>query len=420
MKMKMLKYFSVVLVMSLLVFSGCKEDDEEEEIVLKYLVDYQEYTPSTTYSVDNIKTGLTLLGYSELAAKVKYDILLYTISYKTLFEGDSIIVSGVVAVPDGSADFPIMSFQHGTLALKSDAPSLNLDIDVASLVSGTDSDESSLQPFFLASTGMVVLIPDYIGFGSSSAYFHPFMHNQYTVYAVLDMIRASKEFIATEKPCNINDDLFLYGYSQGGSATVGALSAIENDNANSDISVTAASAGGGAYDLMGLQEWIMQQTRYEQPYYIAYLLESYSEYENIDIDYSLVFSEDFADMIPGIIDGVTDGDAINDMFGTTHVGELFNDSFEDYDIFSVDDSYASIREAFDDNEIAAWSIETPLYLYYGSDDVWIPGDQTLELYQNFQSLSVGSTVGLKPLAGYDHVSSVYPSIVGSIEWFLSY
>src|SRR5690606_4091336 len=112
-----------------------------------------------------------------------YDIQIYKVVYKTLFEGDSVLASGVIAIPvplTKKETFPLLSYQHGTIVKKNEAPSVNTNAEFMT---------------YVASAGMVVAIPDYIGFGASSSAFHPFMHKEYTVNAVLDMIRAAKELI---------------------------------------------------------------------------------------------------------------------------------------------------------------------------------------------------------------------------------
>ena len=403
--MKVFKIYWIAVLALLFVVAGCdKGEDPGNESVPKYLVE-SELTNEEPIESGSISTLLNFNGLEDLASKVKYNVNVYKIVYKTLFEGDSIRVSGLVAtpVPTQSKDkFPMLSFQHGTLFQKSDAP--------------TENGSESKYMAYLASIGMVVVIPDYIGFGESANLLHPYMNNEYTVNAVLDMIRASKEFIQVEDPCNINDDLFLFGYSQGGSATVGSLAAIETNAANSDLTVKAASSGGGAYDLVKFREWIMQQQLYEKPSYIAYILESYSQYSNVDIDYSLVFNNDFVD-IPGSIDGEVSESEIDQDFNTHYVDELFNDDFENDSIFENADAYASLKQAFEDNKISAWPISAALYLYAGNKDVWVPGEQSIRLFQDFQQEGVGSKVKLTQLPDMNHTSAFVPTLISTLEKF---
>lgn len=415
--MKVISIYWIAVFTLLIAFWSCdKGTEEEEEIVPVYLVD-QELNEEASLLSSTIKSRIEFFGladiankakYDALAEKVKYDIDVYTITYKTAFEGDSILVSGLVAIPistNTGRKYPILSYQHGTLFQKSEAPTENVTNEFMT---------------YVASTGMVVVIADYIGFGQSNNVFHPYMNKQYTVNAVLDMIRASKEFIEIDKPCLISDDLYLFGYSQGGSATVAALSAIENSKANSDLKVTFASAGGGAYDLNEFRKSIMRQQLYEKPSYVTYILESFSRYSDINIDYSQIFSENFAPTIPGLIDGIKSEGTINSSFGTFYVDELFNNNFVNDSIFENDNAYAALKMAFTDNRIGAWSLNASLALYFGTDDKWVPGAQSIKLYQEFQQYNVGSKIKYKPLNGMDHTSAFMPALIESIDWFLVY
>lgn len=406
--MKAVNTYWIIAISLLIALSACNKGiDDEETIVPKYLVD-RELIESASLTSANINTALNFYGLTELANKAKYDIKVYKIVYYTLFEGDSTLVSGIISVPvpQGKDDkFPVMSYQHGTLFEKADAPTENIQSEFMT---------------YVASMGMVVVIADYIGFGASDNVFPPYMINEYTVNTVLDMIRASKEFIQIEKPCAITDQLYLFGYSQGGSATVGALSAIENNPANSDLAVTAASAGGGAYDLNQFRNWIVEQQRYEKPSFITYILESYSHYANVDIDYSLIFNDEFAQNIPGLIDMERSESAINSSFGTFYVDELFYKDFKNDSIFENDPAYASLRTAFNENTIGAWPLSASLALYFGTDDIWVPGEQSIRLYQQFQQENVGAKIKFKQLSGKNHSTAFVPALLESIDWFLGY
>ena len=242
------KYFLVILVvLSIGLMQGCKKD--EEQIVPVYLVNSSQYTSANhLYTVDDIKGYIEQNGQSNVVSLATHDIKLYKLKYKTALEGDTITASGLLAVPvpaDKKEAFPLMSFQHEVITAYADAPSTNPEGDLTAMAT------------YMASTGMIVMIPDYIGFGSTTDEFHPFMNKQYSAGAVVDFIKAVKEFIAIEKPCKTNGKLFLSGYSEGGSVTLAALDAIENDAANIDLTVTAATCGAGIYDLNKFRSWMI-------------------------------------------------------------------------------------------------------------------------------------------------------------------
>lgn len=406
--MKATKFLTIAAI-ALFVFNGCNKGGDDSKVVQKFLVDYALYTPTVKFDTESTKTLLTQYGMADIVSRVKYDVQIYKIKYKTLFEGDTILVSGVVSLPiplEKKEAFPMMSYQHGTIVKKSDAPSVNTDNEYM---------------IYLASTGMVVVMADYIGFGESSQEFHPFMINEYAVNSVLDMIRASKELVAIEKPFDLNGNLFMYGYSQGGSATMGSLSAIENNTANNDLNVTAAVCGAGAYDLAEMRKWIVKQGRYEQPYFVSYLLNSFTRYADVDTSaYSAVFSEEFASMIPNMVDGVSSANEINAEFGTMHVGELFNDNFEKDSLFNTLPVYVPLVWAFNENKISAWPINTSLAIHYGSEDIWVPGDQSLTLFKAFQASGSGAKVKLERLDGLNHLTAFPASLTKALSWFLSF
>ncbi|MCF8362011.1 MAG: prolyl oligopeptidase family serine peptidase [Prolixibacteraceae bacterium] len=407
--MKTFKFPLVMILASLLLVFGCKEEEETEEFKPQYFIDSEELKPSVKISAFSLFLEST--KYADIASKLEHDVTMHKITYKTEFEGDTIEASGVVFCPDNSkSSFDMISYQHGTIFTKADAPSVFL----SNLNFESNYENEAVAGIVMASMGNIVVMSDYIGFGESSDYFHPYMHKEYTNNAVLDMIRSSKEFVKKEESCNTNKNLFLLGYSQGASATVSALSAIENNSNNSDIDVKAAAAGSGAYDLIEFRKSIFQaeQKKYDKPSFILYLLESFKTYSNMNIDYSDIFSEKFADDVKGLIDGNKNSAEIDKQM-TTYVGELFNDDFQDNDTFISLDSYENVRKAFSENSISAWNIETPLNLYYSYADEWIFDTQSSSLSTKFQS----SKVTLKPFEGLDHTGAFFPTIAASLEWF---
>ena len=81
----------------------------------------------------------------------------YKIKYKTTdVDGSEIEASGVVFVPQGDVEMPIVSYQHGTISDNDNAPS-----NIESL----GNDEYTIMAVF-SSFGFVVSMPDYIGYGA--------------------------------------------------------------------------------------------------------------------------------------------------------------------------------------------------------------------------------------------------------------
>jgi hypothetical protein len=99
----------------------------------------------------------------------------------------------------------VLSYQHGTIFQDSDAPSSFL------------TSAEGLAGAVFAAIGFIAVLPDYIGYGDSTALLHPYVHAATLASATVDMNRAARVFFK-EPGINAvtNGQLFLAGYSEGG------------------------------------------------------------------------------------------------------------------------------------------------------------------------------------------------------------
>jgi len=210
MKLKLYpKLYSILLI--LLLFSSCHNlfNDDEEEPVNEYLINYElqrTYFPAIMETIFDRLTD----AYPDIESirdRVSYGIMVLKITYNTTFNGEDKMASGLVCVPIGEGEFPVISYQNGTNTLHSNAPSENPDRDLYMMLE------------FIASAGFVISIPDYLGFGSSDNMFHPYLHEESTVQSVIDMMRAVREFAVTEDII-LKNEFYITGYSMGGWATM--------------------------------------------------------------------------------------------------------------------------------------------------------------------------------------------------------
>lgn len=376
-RMKKIVLLGVVLITIYLV-SSCKKDDGFEEITPVFLASSEAYTPSTPHDATSLKAKLESEGLTSLAAMADYEVKIFKVKYKTTFDGQAVEASGLVAAPvnlAGDEEFPMMSFQHGDLTRDQDAPSVGPGEGIYAKLA------------HMASTGLIVVIPDYIGYGATADKYHPYMLKNLNIVPILDMIKAAKELVIDEKVCKYNDKLFLSGISEGATFSLAALSEIENGTKYSDLKVTASACCSGVYDLVKFHNWVVGQPQFENPFFIAGMLESFSKYEDLTMDYSLVFSSKFATKIPGIVDGSRTIDAINSSFGTYHVGESYNDVFEDTSKFNNNADYDQLQKLFVENSVPIWNLKSEVTLYYWKSDTWVPSDQTFLAYLAFKDLA---------------------------------
>jgi hypothetical protein len=298
---------TLLISLFVVIFSSCHNifDNDDEDSTNEYLINYnteKSYLPILIEALFDRMVD----QYPDMAAirnRVEYGIQVYKITYYTTLQGESQVASGLVCVPMGEGPFPVMSYQNGTNTLHSNAPSENPNRDLYLMLES------------VASTGFVVAIPDYIGFGSSDNTFHPYLHKESTVQTVIDMLRAIDELTENELNVSINNDLYITGYSQGGWATMAVQKAIETEFSN-EFNLKASACGSGPYDLSYINKYIRNQETYPMPYFTGYMFNSYQNLGVMTTPIDSVFKEPYAEKIPELYDGTMSGEEINDELTT--------------------------------------------------------------------------------------------------------
>jgi hypothetical protein len=187
------------------ILAGCKKDPAEKEKNFSYLIDWQ--------LIDNVsKTSIQFFASTipdvnaAISSKELQNVNIYKITYKTKnVDGTEITASGAVLFPEGGTNLPLLSYQHGTLTNLEEAPS------------NYGGDEIKYLAPIISSAGYAISVPDYIGYGASDSYPHPYEHAETLGSASFDMLMAAKEFF-DYIDITLSDKLFITGYSEGGNA----------------------------------------------------------------------------------------------------------------------------------------------------------------------------------------------------------
>lgn len=395
----------ILILLVLFSFSAChnlfNNDDEEPET--QYLVSYDMVRTFTPQMVELIFTEL-VKQFPEMEVvqqRVEHGILVYKITYNTEFKGETTLASGLVCVPTGDGSFPIISYQNGTNTLHSNAPSVNPNYELYVLLET------------IASTGFVISLPDYLGFGASETMFHPYLHKESTVQTVLDMLRAVEE-LAQVRNFTLNNDLYLTGYSQGGWATMQVQKAIEDDFMG-EFNLKASAPGAGPYDLSFINDYILSRETYSMPYYFGYLYNSLMNVEETVPAIAEIFSAPYDSLIPTLFDGKLSGEEINAKLDTV-VSNLFTENYRLN--YKTDTLYKPLMEALNANSIEAWNTTVPTKIIHGKTDTWVPAAVSKAIYDDFVAKGAGSRVELIEFPETDHVRGIVPAGLMSIGWFL--
>jgi pimeloyl-ACP methyl ester carboxylesterase len=404
MKNTIYKLFLLFVFVS--IFSGCdlfNNDDPTQED--KYLVSFDKHA---TYTASQIQSLLNLyvIFYPELqiiADNMQNGVDVYTITYNTKFDGKDIIASGLVSVPDNAGTFPVLSYQNGTNTLNSEAPSVNPDNQMFQLLE------------FVSSTGFIVSMPDYLGFGSSRSMFHPYLDKESTAQTVTDMIRAVNELVTNYSDIEVSNDLYIAGYSQGGWATLQLQKEIEQKYAT-EFNLKASACGAGPYDLRYINDYILAETNYPMPYFIGYMFNSYFNLKDITNPPSDVFKTPYDARILTLYDGTKTGEQINAQL-TTVTADLFTAEYKSSS--NTNAKFSSVISTLGKNSIPAWKTTTPTLIMHGTADNYVPTQVSADIYQDFLTAGVSpTTVTYIPIEGAGHNSGVMPFGIAAINWFI--
>jgi len=386
-----------LLLVSVLLFSSCTKDDDESEKKTNYI-------KVVSLTQNTIKTLLTNFSQTELAALVKYDVDIYTYTYRVNYMGNSITASGVICVPISSGtDFPVLCYQHGTLVAHSEAPSIAYNYPQNMAVES------------MAGLGYVLVIPDEIGFGSSSDYLHPYLVKESNVMAVTEMLASIREIPKGDlSGSGFNDSLFLMGYSHGGWVTMGVAKELENSSTHNWKLIATASGAGPYYPEM-VMNYAFSNKTYEKPFFFAYGMLSYIDNASISNSLTDFYKEPYASKIPNLFDGANSGTIIDDELSQIN-SELYTDNFlNNY----PNGQFLQLQTALKNNETGAWKNSSPILLIHGENDTYIPKTVSDSIFNSF--INMGSNnVELLTIQLTNHNTAAVPALSSSLLWFANY
>lgn len=387
-----LKNRALLIVLLGVIAVSCSEENPGPPYEPQYL---ESYTTITTLTKEEIQASINTGGLfpPAVSAFVQFGVRAVRINYYTTgLNGEPLIASGALLVPISNEALPVLSFQHGTLANASEAPSL---------FQSTYTDQLT----FFASTGFITALPDYIGYGATANLEHPYEHRATLATATRDMLRASYEYFKVEGLKEPDDRLFLTGYSEGGFATMATIKLMQEEHGD-EFNITAATVGAGAYNKTATAEYVISSNENQE--YIntfVWVLDVYNRiYPQLQRPYSHYFNEPYASQIEQ--NGVFTPIELNPSL-------LFKSSF----IESVlDGTDTQMLSALGDNDCYDWKPEFPIRLYHGDADRLVPYLNSQTAYEAMVAQGTPD-IELIPQAGGTHETGIEPYIMGTFTFF---
>ncbi|MEM9918225.1 MAG: T9SS type A sorting domain-containing protein [Bacteroidota bacterium] len=329
-----------------------------------------------------------------------YDIDAYKVLYKTVDPlGDTVQASGVFMVPiNTTCGLPTATYQHGSTSKKDNVPSReNAEFFIG---------------LFYATNGFFMAQPDFIGLGDSPG-LHPYVHSESQAQAVVDLLRVGKEIAATEDE-NQNNQLYLFGYSQGGHATMAAVKEIEEKYAN-EFQITASNPMAGPYDLAGIQSnVIIDDVEYSTPAYLPYIMLAYNGiYDYLGFEMDEIFISPYDTLLPPLFDGTMELGEISELMPAIPNRVLqpaLLDSFKN----NLDHPF---RRALEDNElINGWTPASPMRLTHCMGDDQIAFQNSVIAKDSFEAR--GATgIEILDLGNSGHEDCARLALVSGLAYF---
>lgn len=329
-----------------------------------------------------------------------YGVTYYRLTYETIDPvGGRTQASGLLCVPNGNpSPLRLVSYQHGTLVEKTDAPSVNPTLS------------EGFVGIFLASVGYAVALPDYLGLGSGPG-FHPYCHAASEATAAVDMLRATRAFCAGQGVV-LTNRLFLIGYSQGGHATMALHRDLERYH-RAEFTVTASAPMAGPYDLSETTANDFLSGRVmPSPYYFPYLLAAYQNVYHLTNSLSSLLAPPYSTTLPPLLDGLHSSTEINAAMPAV-VTQILKP--EVLAAFQAEPNHP-LRLALRDNDVYDWTPASPMRLWHCLGDQDVVYGNSVTATNRFRARGV--TVPLvDPNSAAGHGDCSIPSMLQAKAWF---
>jgi pimeloyl-ACP methyl ester carboxylesterase len=329
--------------------------------------------------------------------------------YTTDAVGQLIQASGLMVVPISPSfsnlSVPILSLQHPTQVERQYAPSqMNLRDPLLTVQLA----------LVLASTGYIVLVPDYPGLGVDTGV-HPYCHRSIAA-SVVDMIRAGRDCTKRNNfPIAWNKKLFLFGYSEGGYATLITARELQTRHAD-EFTVTAVAPLDGPYSLSESMRNLMLNapSDYHDPYYLPYVLRGFdaayagqakafqffSAVKTSIPGYVAPVGSTYARELYTLLDGNHTANEIDDFMrkAQPYLGprSILTDAF----IADLQNPDSEVCQKLAENDAYRdWVPQMPLKMFHHADDDLVSCDNADQALRAFQAAGA-STVELEKFEDY--------------------
>ncbi len=349
---------------------------------------------------------------ANLGVDAQFDVKLYKMLYETPdIQGNLDTASGLFVIPDDpTGTFPLLSYSHGTVNDRNDVPSL--------LEGGSEL------AIIFGSMGYVTTAADFLGLGTARG-IHPYVHADSEASASVDMMYAMQAYAETDPAINMNDQVFVTGYSQGGHAAMATHRLLESELSD-DFTVTATAPMSGPYSI---SQEMRKFTTGDDPYlfagFLVSLVLSYeAAYGNIYTDLEEIFKSQFIEDIVRYENEEINLFALNSqiLFKLNFLGGFFpklmlQDSIRE---IVVNDGEHPLMDALRDNDVFDWTPTAPTRLFYCMADGTVTYKNSILADSVMNANGAADLTSIDVDSNQDHGGCVDPATTATIAFFAQF
>ncbi|WP_067860859.1 alpha/beta hydrolase family protein [Nocardia shimofusensis] len=386
---------SVFAALLLVLSAACGSDGEGREQQASPRGEVVSVTPISTMTAAETTE---FLADRTLEAPVRNGVEASRVEYRTIdATGQPTTATGLLVLPDTDVgELRIISYAHGTILRKDEAPSV-----------GGANDRARTIAF--AAGGTIGVAPDYLGLGEGPGR-HPYVHAPTAASASLDLLRAART-LAEERGHTVAPEVYIVGFSQGGQAAT-ALARELHDNPDTGFAVGALSAVSGPYDIREAQTPAAFDGRVSPRaavVYLAYWITAMNPIYRVYDDPSEAFLPPYADHVEELFDGYH---GVFDIAGRLPETpqELLTPRFLEW---AIEPTGPALQAMNDSDGTCEWTTDAPVRLYASTADRSVPATNTEECLETLRGERV-ERIDLTPM---DHGATARAAIAETVLWF---
>ncbi len=346
--------------------------EKVDELKNKYITNYNNINPLSRWLFDRTEQELIIFGLSGVPRKLE----LYRLIYRTIDAKSNFITnSGLLIMPKTRMcertpyRAPILSLQHATQYMRTNAPSYNMN-DPQVLVGIVNA----------GIAGFITAMPDYPGMGFDKHELHPYCHGKSIAFSVVDMIRAARIFCATNSAqVKWDGRVAVMGYSEGGYSTMAAARELETFH-SIELPLMISEPLAGPFDISGTMKNVMlQDTPFGAPDFLPYVVLGYSSIYGA-FNPSSALNVPYDTSMPLVIDGEHSLAQISSNINTNIPKAMLSSVF----IGMLNNPGSPVMSILRENDLyKGWMPKAPMILMHSPIDELVPYSNSVVAYNAF-------------------------------------